>query len=343
VRLRPDPAIFLETFPTVFSAVAMLCLIALAGFLGVRRGLLGDEAVGGLTRLLVDVVAPAKLVSALLAGLNGETMARSGVIMLGVLACVWFSFGASWLATRLWRGGDRRRDRAIWTLGAMNNGVYLPLPLMLAVTPPEQHDEATVLIAGAFVVLVAMQWTLGVFLLRGEAQAREAAGMTLRQSVLAPFNPPLIAIVASAVLVLTPVGAVARGEAESYWIGIGLRAAGTLGDALPPLALLVLGMMIGRCRLSEHLDWRAALVPAVVRLAIAPAAMLWAVKAGPFSWAPPLVLMTLMVEASAPPATNLSLIARRYGGDWQMVSASLMVGYLGAMVALPFWAAMALS
>ena len=319
----------------------VLFLVSLTGFIATRRGWIDHAGVSGLTRLLVDVVVPAKMLTAMLAGLNSQTLSQCGAI-IGLFA-VWkaafllFAMGA----TRLWPGGKPAENRAIWCLSAFQNGIYVPLPLILALVPPEREAEATVYVGGAVIVMILYQWTLGVWLIRGREE--NSAKASTREALKGALNPPLVSIIIGAALAFIPPFAEAARTGQGHFlITVPIEAAQLAGSALGPLAMLVLGMMIGECHLGKALKARTLTIVIGLRLLLSPIVMLALLLSGFFPWATPLLALVIIVEAASPPATNLSVIARRYGGDWQLISSALFITYLLALFTLPAFTAIIL-
>lgn len=342
-RKRPllfDSGAFVDGLGAVFAVMATLFAISAVGFLGTRSGHVDNATVSGLTRVLVDVIVPAQLAHAMIAGLDAETISECGtvIVAMGVMSVMCLMI--AWLVTRVWRGGSALQDRAVWSLSTMQNGIYVPLPLVLALTPAEQHARATILISGAVIMMIGVTWTLGVFLLRAERAGRVA----VRDSIKGALNPPMISIfVGAALAFVPPFAAAGRGEQAPMVVEILVNAAEILGSALPPLAMLVLGLMIGQSRVRSSLSMRTVGIVTGVRLIAAPVVMIWALTAGPLSWVPGIVALVLIVQAAAPPATNLSIVARRYGGDWELVASVLLVTYIIALVTLPLFTALVMA
>lgn len=335
-----DAVAFTDGLGAVFAVMATLFAISAIGFLGARSGHVDHGTVTGLTRVLVDVIVPAQLAYAMIAGLNMETLAECGTIILAMAAMSLFCLGLSWLATRIWRGGTKSQDRAIWSLSTMQNGIYLPLPLVLALTPSEMHARVTILISGAVILMFAVTWTLGVFLLRAERSGR----VRVLDSVKGALNPPIVAIfVGAALAFVPPFPNAARGGDAWMPITVVVNAAEILGSALPPLAMLVLGLLIGQSRVRSSLSLRTLSIVTGVRLIVSPVAMLVALLLGPLSWVPAIMAIVLIVQAASPPATNLSIVARRYGGDWELVSSALLVTYAIALITMPFFTALVMA
>ena len=240
------------------------------------------------------------------------------------------------LTTRAWKAKKQNRDtdRSIIVMTLINNGVFLPLPIILAIVPPEQRNLAALYMAAAYMTLVVIQWTIGASLLSKAGSGHQ----TLWQKIRPMINLPVISILAGAILSLFPVAvAAANDEEASSLLVIPMRAFEMLGSALSPVAMLVLGMMIAQCRLGSSLTLRAVSIPGGFRLIIAPAMMLIVILVLGIHRANVILAQVLMVQAAMPPATVLPIIARRFGGDWETISSVLLVTYLASLVTVPFW------
>jgi hypothetical protein len=47
----------------------------------------------------------------------------------------------------------------------------------------------------------------------------------------------------------------------------------------------------------------------------------------------------MIIQASAPPAANLILIVKNYGGDTQSISSMMLIEYLLCLIFMPLWIA----
>jgi predicted permease len=114
-----------------------------------------------------------------------------------------------------------------------------------------------------------------------------------------------------------------------------------VGAAMAPLAMILTGALVAQCRIRHALRFRHVAATLAFRFVIVPGVVLALLRAGDVP-ATPLVALVLMVQAAAPPAMNTALVARRYDGEWEVVSALLLVTNLCALVALPVWMAVAM-
>ncbi len=334
---RGEPlSAFTDGFLVTFQALMTLLLISAFGWIGVRRGLVSDQGVEGMTRVLVDVVVPAKMLIIVAGYLNAETLKVCAQLIAVMYGVSFLGFGFAWLAIRVWKGTEVRREtnNSIQALCMMQNSFFLPLPLAMAICPPEHRSLIALLTTSAYVVLLTLQWTVGVILM----SSVDAEKPSFFQQVKPLFNLPLGGILLGAIFSQIPMlAAAARGEAAPVWILIPMNAAKTLGDALSPVAMLTLGMMIAQCKLGAALRARTVLITMAFRFVVSPLVILGLIHT--FGWATsaPVLALALMIQAAMPPATASPIVARRYGGDWQSISATLLVMYSGSLLAVPFW------
>jgi len=115
-----------------------------------------------------------------------------------------------------------------------------------------------------------------------------------------------------------------------------LRAMELAGSAMPPLAMILTGALIAKCELRRAISVRRVLPVLAMRFLITPGLVLLAIRGGllPVSGLPAFILMLV---AASPPAMNLALAAKRYDGDWSIISGVQLVASLVALAALPIW------
>lgn len=329
---------FLSGLYVSLDIIGQMALLVLLGFIMVRRGWIGEGTMSDLTRFLIDAVIPAAFILAMTRSFTFELLERGGVLALvatGWILLSWL-FGTLWF--RVFPGRSPSRDRAVTAMMMVSNSLYLPLPVILAVTPPHLHDQAIVYISIIAVPSSLAMWTAGVLLLGGSGVP------SVRQRLKLVFNPPLISLIAGILLTLVPgVREAARGENGAF---VPLKslfsAAGYLSSLLSPLAMLILGGMIASGMGRGEAGLRNSLPLVIIRLLLVPA-----VVYGLIRWAlpglPPLAATILLLVSAAPPATNHALVARRYHGEWELVASLQLVVHLAALVTLPLWLSLGLN
>lgn len=339
--MDPTPITFFEAFASSLGAVGKLFLIAATGFFFSRRGLLSQDAINGLTRITIDLIVPCALAVSMLYKFE-----------LGLLRSAWplvvvppiIILGSAALMLRHFARqptGEHRSEGAATALASIPNSFYVPFPLALAMTPPEHQATVAALVGIAVLTVNPLQWTVGTVLVsRGSAREGEVRWYHNARHIL---NGPVLGIFVGAALALVPpVAATVRTpETANPVLRLLVESAELIGAAMAPMAMIVLGAIIGQCRLSRGLQPRLLLPIFAMRFLVAPGLVFLALWAGllPSVGFLPFVLL---LEAASPPATNLALASKRYGGDWETTSTLLFVSNCGAVLFLPIWMALGL-
>lgn len=334
----------METIPTFLNslsissaAVLQMALVALLGYLFVKRNWLKQATLSDITRLLIDGIVPCTFMVSMTRGLNAQMFKHSYLIPITVL--VWIL--CAYLLCRLWfwrlPADKASEDRAATAMTIVHNSLYLPLPVALAVTPQAVHDEITIYIAMATFPSMVIQWTLGVNLLSG------LASPSLKERVRLVVNLPLIGFFLGIGFSMLPgFPEAAQGSAEaSFIVKLIFSAMSFVGTALSPLAMIMLGAFIASTSLRGKIKARHVIPLIGIKLLGIPFVIVLLLRSHMVS-VPTLGALVLILEAGAPPATNHSLVARRYNGEWELVSSLQLVVHAVAMISLPLWLALAL-
>ncbi|MBN1296365.1 AEC family transporter [bacterium] len=334
----PERALFIDGLYLSFEIIGEMGLLVLIGYFMVRRRWIGSQALTDLTRVLIDGVIPCAFILAMVRSFNLEVI-RDGLVLV-LMATAWilasWVFSAGWF--RIFPSGSPSRDRAVTAMLMISNSIYLPLPVILAVTPAPLHDMATVYISITALPSIAIMWTVCVVLLSGKTRpsARERRRLIL--------NAPMISLIIGILLTFVPgITEAARDEAGAL---IPLRMLFSvmeyLRQTLSPLAMLILGGFIASSRLAERFRIRYVAPLILIRLIGVPAVVYALIRSGRLGL-PVLASTVLLLVAAAPPATNHSLIARKYNGEWELVSSLQLIVHAAALLTLPVWLSLGLA
>ena len=328
---------YLAGLASSLDIIGQMAILVFLGYLITRRGWIGPGTLSDLTRVLIDLVLPCTFILAMTRAFTPDFFGSGAV--LGAVSAGWvisaWLFGTVWF--RLFPSGQPSRDRSVTAMMMVSNSLYLPLPVMLAVTPEPLHDRAVVYISMIAVPSIVANWTAGVALLSGGT--RPTAGERLRLLL----NAPILSLFAGILLSFVPgAGEAARGEPGAFVPARALFSVMEyLGRILSPLAMIILGGMIASGRGAGRVRLRFSVPLIAVRLVLIPAAVCLLVKLVD-TGLPPLAVTALLLAAAAPPATNHALIARRYNGEWELVSKLQMVVHAAALLTLPLWLSLGL-
>ena len=288
--------------PILAVTVPFFALV-LCGWLAAQRGLLPDSAIPGLNAYVLYFALPCMLFrfgasTPLLELLN------PAVLLVYLLAALLMVFAA--IAFTL---GDRvgLKDAAFGALvAAFPNSGFMGVPLLVALFGPAA--------AGPVICTLLVDLVLTSSLCIALAQAQGAAGHGARAAAVralrGAFANPLP-------------WAIALGAACSV---AGLELSGPpeavvrlLGDSATPVALFTIGAVLARAGRHAHTRTPVALyLPvAAMKLALHPL-LVFGLAAAAARLGAPLTafqVMVLTLTAALPSASNVSMLAERYGAD----------------------------
>jgi predicted permease len=287
-------AVFLAAFGSAWLAILKVFLvIAVAGLL-VRRGILGQGAVTGLSDATVVLFLPCLIFSKVAATLDPTAFPLWWTLPISGVAMSAAGLGIAFLAFRR----ELPAKNNMLAVASMQNAGYLVLPVGLALYPAEFDRFA--LYCFLFILgFNAVLWSVGKALATGNGRSGGWKGLV---------TPPLIANVAATSLALA--------GADRLVPRIVLESADLVGQAAVPAATVVLGAVLGSVpfRLRPYL-WDASRALAI-KLALLTLLTVIVVRALGLEDADPLLARFLVLEAASAPAVGIIQI-RTYGGDEQ--------------------------
>lgn len=327
---------FLQGLYTSIDVIGQMALLVLLGYLMVRRKWIRDDTLSDLVRFLIDIVIPCTFVLAMARSFSMEILEEGLVLIIFSTAWIALSWAAGTLLYRIIPGGDPKSDRSVVAMMMISNSLYLPLPVILAVTPQHMHDQAVMYISMISLPSIAIMWTAGVKLLG------KATDMTAADRLRRIFNPPIVSFFVGILISFIPgVRESARGlEGGIAPVETLMSVLEFVSRMLSPMAMIILGGMIAGAGRIRGIPSRYVLPLILIRLIAVPLAVYAVIMNLSVE---PLAATILILVSAAPPATNHALISRRYGGRWKLVSALQLAVHLAALLTLPLWLSIALS
>ena len=297
----------------IFAVTVPFFALVLLGWLAARWRALPESAIPGLNVYVLFFALPcllfrfgSSLPLARLAdpALLGVYLASAIVVVFGTVALTWRGRGQ--------RDGVDLRDAAFGALvAAFPNAGFMGVPLLVALL----GDAAAGPVIGAIVVDLVVTSTLCLALAQTDAgrnagsNERSAAKGALLALRGALTNPLPWAIVIGAGFALShrelpgPIAQIVR----------------MLGDSATPVALFTIGSVLWRAGQHAHTRTPVArfLPVALIKLVVHPALVFAIGLLARFLGAPvsSFGLMVLTLIAALPSASNVSLLAERYGAD----------------------------
>ena len=293
--------------PVVSALLPVVFLIAI-GVIASHAGFIRAEATKDLSNLVFMVLTPALLF---------RTMSTVHVEQLNFKPVAMY-FVAAWLlfaAIMVWQGLNRRS--AVLALGAtFSNTVMIGIPLVgLAYGQPGLVTLFTLISVHALILLTLATIVLEMVTAREERLAGRGGGRNMAVTVLTAIWGGIVHPVPLPIIV----GLL---FAQTGWVlpAVVDRPLQLLGDAMGPMALVLVGAMLAQVHIGTHL--KDALGLGLLKNLALPALMAllgWSVGMSG------LHLSVMIVTAALPMGANVFLFAQRYEVAQELVTASMAV------------------
>ena len=264
-------------------------LLIVAGAVLRRMGIIRKEHDEGIMRVVFSVMMPCFILDKIL----GSAVLRSGSVVLWSIG-LGFGFIIAGILIGLAVGrmiglerGTGMRTFAL-SAGCQNYG-FTAAPVIEILW----GSSALALLFVHNIGVETAVWSLGVMIMSGER------GITWRRLM----NGPVIAVTIGLMLVALGL--------DSHVTGAGRKAMSLIGVGAFPLAILITGCSMIDLVGKEKPSWRVIVGSSVVRLVLAPLAILSAAKFLPL---PTELRQVLVVQAAMPAGLTSILLARMYGG-----------------------------
>ena len=286
--------------------------LVLSGFLAARRGFLSLAAIPGLNSFVLYFALPAMLYR------FGSTtpiaqlldLSVFGVYMVCALIMVAFTVAMTLNARIRWN------DASLGALvAAFPNTGFMGVPLLAALLGPGSVGTAIVLILVDMVVTSSLCVALSR-LDQGERGAMVAARKALGGVVRNPMPWAILLGAAASALQWQAPAPIEK----TVWL---------LADAASPVALFTIGAVLARSQMqADHPMPLADYVPvALMKLLLHPVLVLL-VGSAAIQWGVPLApaaLTVMVLVAALPSASNVSLLAERFGADNGRIARIILV------------------
>ena len=308
--------IFFITFP--FFA------LVLCGYIAARRRMLPLDAIAGLNSFVLFFALPCMLyrfgastpLAQLLDGGVFLTYLVCALVMVGFVVAVSMNRRIGW------------NDAAFGALvAAFPNTGFMGVPLLVALLGPQAAGPAIV----SMVVDMVITTSLCIALSRLDGADAHGAGKAVKNALKGVATNPL----PWAILLGTLASAISLDLPKPV-----MQTVGLLADAASPVALFTIGAVLARSQIlaatHNHVPLRLRdFVPvAAFKLFLHPLLVLL-VGAGAIRLGLPLdkfALTVLVLAAALPSASNVSLLAERFGADNGRIARIILVSTAAAFV-----------
>ncbi|MGB8226312.1 MAG: AEC family transporter [Sedimentisphaerales bacterium] len=310
--------IFISSFGTAFKAIFEILLISIAAGFLMRKNILTQEHLKALSTMGIRVLLPCLIFSNIIKNFNPGQLKFWPLIPLAAVLMVGFGL----LVSALLFLPNLKDKKYLLAPAALQNGGYLILPLGKMLYPA-QFDEFAMYCFLYLLGLSPLLWSLGKYLV----SPTEGEKPTLREL----FSPPFYANIISVSIVLLHLKFIVP--------SVILEPVDLVGTAAVPVAIFVLGAVLGSISLNIRAYFANAVKVLSVRLIVVPLAAIIVLKLMNIQSAYPLLCSLLVLQASSSPATSLIILVKHYGGEEEELGTILFLSYIVCIITIPFWLA----
>lgn len=303
----------------VFDSLAPVILLIASGYLAGRWRWLAQTSVKDLTQLIFFLLSPALLF---------RTMSQVRVEQLDFMPVVAYFVAAMVLfAAILWMRGFSRHSAVLALAATFSNTVMIGIALINLLFGSQGLVTLLTLVSVHALVLLTMATVVLELAVRRDA-VREMAAQGKSASMLRIVLQSLKASVLHPVPLPILLGLL---YAQTGW-GIAPvldKPLALLGSSLSPLALVLVGVSLAYTRVGHH--WRGALALAGAKNVLHPLLVgllcVWMGVSG-------LPMTVMVVTAALPIGANVFLFSQRYRVAEDLVTASVAMSSVMALVTL---------
>ena len=330
--------VLLEAFRSLLPPVMSLAAMIVMGVALVKFKALDDHAVDVLNRVTVYLLLPLLIFSNVVGGFRPREAEFRGwyVLPIAAVVMVGLGYGLGWITHILTSSKKPRNERITFaTLCGWQNAGYIPIPIIAALYAGALEQRMLIYCFLFILGLSPTLWSLAPLSLM-----RTRKGMHEAIPWKKMITPPFMANVAGITLCLVglpqsiPEGA----------LDVMLGPLETVGGATIPIIMVSLGAMLalpsgedkkaGARFNLELIAAREIMVPLVMLGALSVIWSTWGGNEGYYS--------LLWIQSAVPPATGLTVIARRYASreESDRLNGAILWTYIAAAFLMPTWLAL---
>jgi predicted permease len=304
---------FWEPFQSTMLGVLQIFILGAAGYVLVRKNVLGSEGLDTLSRLVVEITLPVLIFCQLVKDFRFNLFPEWWIYPLMSMVIMLLGFLLGYLCSGFVKGAQRKMQ--FLSLIAFQNSGYLPLALIAAILPSAKSGPMFIYLFMFLLGFNLMMWSVGVYMLSLHESRKFEMGSL--------FSPPVISTLVSLAIVFFRLNA--------FIPEVVLKPLRMIGDCTLPLALFVVGGSLAMIRL-RNVDKQAVVSMVLLKLVIMPLFGLWLVTRFRF---PELMALMIIMQLAVPPATSLSVIVRHYKKEDLLISQGIFIGHMVSLITVP--------
>lgn len=282
----------------------VMLVYMMIGYFLYKKKLVSAGGSADIGRILLYIVMPAAILKSYLADFSQERLEGLFVSFLAALLSLLLSIAAARIAFSKEQGIERFG-------AAFSNAGFIGIPLVQMTL----GEEAVFYVSSYVALLNILQWTYGLVTITGDRSLISVKRLRT--------NPILLSFLAGLALFLLPVSLPETAE----------NVVGTIAAMNGPLAMIVLGVYLGQVPLRSLFSGRVVYRCALVRLIVIPVLTMALLFVFPEKYH--MLKLTILIAASAPVGSNVSIFAQLYGQDYMQSVKEVTLSTLLCIITLP--------
>ena len=282
----------------------VMLVYMMIGYFLYKKKLVSAGGSADIGRILLYIVMPAAILKSYLADFSRERLEGLFVSFLAALLSLLLSIAAARIAFSKEQGIERFG-------AAFSNAGFIGIPLVQMTL----GEEAVFYVSSYVALLNILQWTYGLVTITGDRSLISVKRLRT--------NPILLSFLAGIALFLLPVSLPETAE----------NVVGTIAAMNGPLAMIVLGVYLGQVPLRSLFSGRVVYRCALVRLIVIPVLTMALLFVFPEKYH--MLKLTILIAASAPVGSNVSIFAQLYGQDYMQSVKEVTLSTLLCIITLP--------
>lgn len=282
----------------------VMLVYMMIGYYLYKKKLVSAGGSADIGRILLYIVMPAAILKSYLADFSRERLEGLFVSFLAALLSLLLSIAAARIAFSKEQGIERFG-------AAFSNAGFIGIPLVQMTL----GEEAVFYVSSYVALLNILQWTYGLVTITGDRSLISVKRLRT--------NPIILSFLAGIALFLLPVSLPETAE----------NVVGTIAAMNGPLAMIVLGVYLGQVPLRSLFSGRVVYRCALVRLIVIPVLTMALLFVFPEKYH--MLKLTILIAASAPVGSNVSIFAQLYGQDYMQSVKEVTFSTLLCIITLP--------
>ncbi|MCD6460242.1 AEC family transporter [bacterium] len=310
----------ITVFEHILSVMLQIAIIGLIGFFALRKGIIKESALLGLSRLVTEIAFPCYIFVHITKNIEIKSVLNLFWLPLGCCVLLFLGFILAWSYLKIDKKIEEKGEFTL--LVTFHNAVYLPIPLIMSLFSQAQQHKMFLYLFAFNIPFSALLFTVGPHVLN------RSRGFKFSWRRL--FNNPVIAVLFSLFLAATGLHRYIPNTVE-----LSLEMVSKI--TVPLVMMIIGGIILINYRAPKPAHPLTILKISFLKIIVIPFIVLGLILLFkiPYEFA-----VLFMIQACMPSASTLPLIARNENADYKLTGTTIFWSYLLSLITIPLFIAL---